>query len=76
MSKRFRSWDVDQKWLLPPSVHDFVPAGHAAHLIRDGVRETLDLSAIYESYVGERRQPPYHPGTSDILRRWRMRDTR
>ena len=62
MSKRFRSWDVDQTWLLPPSVHDFVPAGHAAHLVRDAVRETLDLSAIYESYVGERGQPPYHPG--------------
>ena len=62
MEKPFRSWDVDQRWLLPPSVHDFVPAGHAAHLIRDAVRETLDLSAIYASYEGTRGQPPYHPG--------------
>jgi len=53
---------VDQNWLLPPSVHDYVPAGHAAHLVRDAVRETLDLSEVYESYVGERGQPPYHPG--------------
>ena len=62
MSKRFRSWEVDQIWLLPPSVHDFVRAGHAAHMVRDAVRETLDLTAIYESYEGERGQPPYHPG--------------
>ena len=62
MSKPFRRWDVDQQWLLPRSVHEFVPAGHAAHLIRDAVRETLDLSGIYESYEGTRGQPPYHPG--------------
>ncbi len=30
------AWDVDQVWLLPPSVHDFVPAGHPAHLVRNG----------------------------------------
>jgi hypothetical protein len=26
MSKTFRAWEVDQEWLLPASVHDFVPA--------------------------------------------------
>ena len=62
MSKMFRSWDVDQRWLLPPSVNDFVPEGHAAHLVRDMVRETLDLTKIYGSYEGRRGQPPYHPG--------------
>ena len=46
MSKTFRAWDVDQVWLLPPSVHDFVPAGHRAHLVRELVRNELDLSAI------------------------------
>jgi len=61
MSKTFRSWDVDQAWLLPPSVHDFVPAGHLAHFVRDTVREGLDLSAILDSYDVERGQPPYHP---------------
>jgi hypothetical protein len=44
MSKTFLPWDVDQEWLLPPSINDFVPAGHIAHFIRDTVRETLDLS--------------------------------
>ena len=62
MSKTFRAWDVDQSWLLPPSVHEFVPAGHVAHFIRDTVRESLDLSAVMAAYVEERGYPPYHPG--------------
>ena len=62
MSKTFRAWDVDQVWLLPPSVHDFVPAGHPAHLVRELVRTELDLAAIMEPYEREERgQPPYHP---------------
>ena len=52
---------MDQVWLLPASVHDFVPAGHAAHLVRDAVRESLDLSAIFAAYGEARGQPPYHP---------------
>jgi transposase len=61
MSKTFRAWDVDQVWLLPPSVHDFVPAGHPAHLVRELVRAGLDLSAILADYDEARGQPPYHP---------------
>lgn len=62
MSKSFRAWDVNQTWLLPPSVHEFVPSGHLAHFVRDTVREALDLSAITGVYKGEQGQPPYHPG--------------
>src|ERR671917_1216102 len=62
MAKTFRSWDVDQGWLLPPSVHEFVPPGHLAHFVRDTVREALDLSAILGTYTEERGFPPYHPG--------------
>ena len=62
MSKTFRAWDVDQAWLLPPSVHEFVPAGHLAHFVRDTVREALDLSAIMGEYKAGQGQPPYHPG--------------
>ena len=62
MSKTFRAWDVDQAWLLPPSVHQFVPPGHLAHFVRDTVREALDLSAITGVYKGAQGQPPYHPG--------------
>src|SRR5258708_34388079 len=61
MSKTFRPWDVDQRWLLPASVEDYVPAGHVAHFVRDTVRTGLDLRAIVSSYGEERGQPPYHP---------------
>jgi transposase len=62
MSKTYRAWEVDQVWLLPPSVHDFVPAGHPAHLVRELVRTEPDLSAIVAAYEREERgQPPYHP---------------
>ena len=65
MGKTFRAWNLDQAWLLPPSVHDFVPPGHSAHLIRDLVRESLDLGAIFAAYPEERGQPPYHPDDDD-----------
>lgn len=62
MTKSFRPWRVDEAWLLPPSVQDFVPAGHPAHLVRDIVREELDLGAILSAYTEVRGFPPYHPG--------------
>ena len=62
MAKTFREWNVEQSWLLPPSVKDFVPAGHLAHFVRDTVREQLDLSQIIAPYEQEERgYPPYHP---------------
>ena len=61
MSKTFRDWSLDQALLLPPSVHDFVPAGHLARFVVALVTEELDLSAILASYKGEKGQPPYHP---------------
>ena len=51
MAKVFRSWDVDQGWLLPPSLHEFVPPGHMAHVVRDTVREALDLSANHIEHL-------------------------
>lgn len=61
MSKTFRPWNVDQAWLLPPALDDFVPAGHPAHLVRDLVRTSLDLDAVMAAYDEPRGQPPYHP---------------
>jgi transposase len=62
MGKTFRAWDVDQVWLLPPSIHDFVARDHPAHLIRELVRNELDLTAILAAYERELRGfPPYHP---------------
>ncbi len=59
--KTFRAWDVNQAWLLPPSVRELVPADDPAHLVRDLVRQDLDLSGILETYDEERGFPPYHP---------------
>ncbi len=61
MAKTFRPWDVEQRWLLPPSVLELVPPEHPAHFIRELVRQELDLSAVLEAYREERGQPPYHP---------------
>ena len=61
MSKTFREWSRDQALLLPPSVHDFVPAGHLSRFVVTLVTEELDLAAIVASYKGEKGQPPYHP---------------
>jgi transposase len=61
MGKTFRPWNVDQVWLFPPSVQDFVPARHVAHFVRETVRTDLDLGAIFACYSEERGYPPYHP---------------
>src|SRR4028119_1696952 len=61
MSKSFRPWKVHEVWLLPPSVQEFVPEGHPAHLVRDIVAEELDLSAILSTYDELRGYPPHHP---------------
>ena len=62
MTKSFRPRRVDETWLLPLSVQDFVPAEHPAHLVRDIVREELDLGAILSACTEPRGFPPYHPG--------------
>ncbi len=61
MAKTYKVWEVEQRWLLPPSVLELVPPEHPAHFIRELVRQDLDLSVILDSYREERGQPPYHP---------------
>ena len=56
MMKSFRPWRVDETWLLAPSVQDFVPAGHPAHLLRDIVRESrimLGRDGFIQGYNGQ-----------------------
>jgi transposase len=65
--KTFRPWDVDQIWMFPPSIQELVPAGHLAHLVRDTVRDGLDLSEILVCYSEERGYPPYHPAMMTAL---------
>ena len=62
MSRIYRSYDPEQRLLLPPDLREWLPEGHLALFISDVVDE-LDLSAIvrhYESGDG-RGRPPYHP---------------
>ena len=47
MAKTFKSWDVDQVVLLPPSVQELVPAGHLAHFVREG-RWMLSMAGLYQ----------------------------
>jgi transposase len=49
MSKQFRNCDLNQAYLLPPSLQDWLPEGHLARFVADLV-ETLDLSALYAQY--------------------------
>jgi transposase len=60
MAKTFRPYDPDQMLLMPPSLADWVPEDHLARFVRDVV-DTLDLSAIEETYTEERGYPPYDP---------------
>lgn len=62
MSKRFRTCDLNQPFLLPPCLQEWLPEDHLARFLAEVV-DQLDLSAIYGSY--ERRdgrgQAAYHP---------------
>jgi hypothetical protein len=46
MGKRFRSCDLNQAYLLPPSLQDWLPESHLARFVAEVV-EALDLSGIY-----------------------------
>jgi transposase len=60
MAKTFRPYEPDQMLLMPPSLADWVPEDHLARFVREVV-DTLDLTAIEETYSEERGYPPYHP---------------
>ena len=49
MGKQFRSCDLNQAYLLPPSLQDWLPEGHLARFVAEVV-EALDLGAIYAKY--------------------------
>ena len=62
MHKRFRTCSLDQLYLLPPSLQDWLPARHLARFIAD-ITEELDLSAMYAGHERKdgRGQAAYHP---------------
>ena len=49
MNKCFRFCSLDQPFLLPPSLQDWLPEDHLARFVADVMNE-LDLSAIYAEY--------------------------
>jgi transposase len=67
MSKTFRTWNIDQPQLLPPSVEDFVAKDHVVRLIVSLVTEELDLMEIIGAYGSEKGQPPFHPAMMTAL---------
>lgn len=58
--KIFREYSQSQGFLLPPSLDEFVPESHEAHIINDVV-DTMDLSPLLAKYKGG-GAPAYHPG--------------
>jgi hypothetical protein len=62
MPKRFRSYDLNQIYLLPPSLQEWLPEGHLARFIA-GVTAELDISAIESRYerADSRGKAAYHP---------------
>ena len=55
----FKEYDQEQRFLLPPSLHDFLPEGHLAKVINEVVNE-LDLSELYARY-SDLGCSAYHP---------------
>lgn len=76
MGKKFRDWDVDQMWLLPPSAKELVPEGHPAHFVRELVRSELDLGAILGSYRDLLIAPDRPPRARNAWTTWRSRRCR
>jgi len=60
MTKRFKPYQPDQLFLLPPDLQDWVAEDHLVRFISDVV-DTLDLSEILKRYREPAGQPPHHP---------------
>ena len=62
MNKRFRVCDLNQPFLVPPSLQDWLPEDHLARFVADVTNE-LDLGRIYAEYErGDGRGlSAYHP---------------
>jgi len=60
-SKTFRPYDLDQPFLLPPSMRDWLSPDHLVYMIIDVVA-ALNLSLVMKSYDGSKGgRPPYDP---------------
>jgi transposase len=59
MAQNFLSCDREQDFLMPPSVREWLPAGHLAWFVLDVV-ERLDLDAFYGEYRADGSGRPAH----------------
>jgi transposase len=59
MAQNFLSCDREQDFLMPPSVRDWLPAGHLAWYLLDVV-ERLELDAFYAGYRADGSGRPAH----------------
>jgi transposase len=59
VAREFLPYDLDQHYLLPPDMRDWLPAGHLVWFVSDVV-DALDLSAIADTY--EKRELRGRPG--------------
>jgi transposase len=59
MGPNFLDCDRDQVLLLPPSLREWLPAGHLAWFVIDAV-ERLDLTAFYRAYRVDGQGRPAH----------------
>ena len=61
VAKVFRCYDQHQSFLLPPSLDDWLPAGHTARFVSEVVDDLLDLAEVYASYENATGAPPFDP---------------
>ena len=62
MAREFLPYDLDQHYLLPPDMRDWLPVGHLVWFVSDVV-DALDLSEIVGAYDKQelRGRPGYDP---------------
>ena len=61
MAREFLPYDLDQQYLLPPSLKEWLPADHLVFFVSDVV-DSLDLSPIMREYEKDelRGRPGYN----------------
>ena len=61
MARFKQDFDVDQGFLLPPSIRDWLPEDHLAWFIMEAV-DSRDIAMLLDSYrVGGKGELPYDP---------------
>jgi transposase len=67
VSKRYRTWKIDEPMLLPATVQEFVDKDYLARFVLNLVVEEIDLTEIERVYRVDRGQPPFEPAMMTAL---------